>query len=118
VLDAAQASDAGHQLLDSFAMRHLVLSRPAQLEPLSSMQLSRDAFVLRCRSTSLWGEKCVLTLTLRRRSLAEQRCALEGQTRGQGVCALCVGVRRAWRACAASQCVLRLACVCVCVCVC
>ena len=59
--------------MDSYAMRHLVLSRPAQLEPLSGMRLGPDSFVLRVRSTSLWGEKCVLTFTLKRRSEQEQK---------------------------------------------
>lgn len=71
VLDAAQAGDESHHLLDSYAMRHLVLSRPAQLEPLSGMRLSQEQFVLRVRSTSLWGEKCVLTFTLKKRSAQE-----------------------------------------------
>jgi hypothetical protein len=52
-------------------MRHLVLSRPAQLEPLSGMRLSQEQFVLRVRSISLWGEKCVLTFTLKKRSAQE-----------------------------------------------
>lgn len=73
VLDAAQAGDADHHLMDSYAMRHLILSRPAQLEPLSGMRLGPEAFVLRVRSTSLWGEKCVLTLTLKKRSEQEQK---------------------------------------------
>lgn len=71
VLDAAQAGDEAHHLLDSYAMRHLVLSRPAQLEPLSGMRLGPEQFVLRVRSTSLWGEKCVLTFTLKKRSEQE-----------------------------------------------
>jgi hypothetical protein len=73
VLDAAQAGDEAHHLLDSYAMRHLILSRPAQLEPLSGMRLGSEQYVLRVRSTSLWGEKCVLTFTLKRRSEQEQR---------------------------------------------
>jgi hypothetical protein len=73
VLDAAQAGDADHHLMDSYAMRHLILSRPAQLEPLSGMRLGPESFVLRVRSTSLWGEKCVLTLTLKKRSEQEQK---------------------------------------------
>lgn len=73
VLDAAQAGDESHHLLDSYSMRHLVLSRPAQLEPLSGMQLSPEQFMLRVRSTSLWGEKCVLTFTLKKRSEQEQK---------------------------------------------
>jgi len=39
--------------MDSFAMRHLILSRPAQLEPLSSMMVDDDQCVQRCLSTSL-----------------------------------------------------------------
>lgn len=73
VLDAAQAGDEAHHLLDSYAMRHLILSRPAQLEPLSGMRLGPEQYVLRVRSTSLWGEKCVLTFTLKKRSEQEQR---------------------------------------------
>lgn len=71
ILDAAQAGDDARHLLDSYAMRHLVLSRPASLEPLSSMLLSPELFVQRCCSTSLWGEKCVLTFTLKLRSQQE-----------------------------------------------
>jgi hypothetical protein len=73
VLDAAQAGDESHHLLDSYSMRHLVLSRPAQLEPLSGMRLGPEQFMLRVRSTSLWGEKCVLTFTLKKRSEQEQK---------------------------------------------
>jgi len=57
--------------MDSFAMRHLILSRPAQLEPLSSMMVDDDQCVQRCLSTSLYGEKCVLTLTVKRRNEQE-----------------------------------------------
>lgn len=71
VLDTLQAGDESQHLLDSYAMRHLVLSRPAVLEPLSGMRLGPGVFVLRVRSTSLWGEKCVLTFTLKRRSEQE-----------------------------------------------
>jgi len=73
VLDAAQAGDEAHHLLDSYSMRHLVLSRPAQLEPLSGMSLGPGVFMLRVRSTSLWGEKCILTFTLKKRSEQEQK---------------------------------------------
>lgn len=73
VLDAAQAGDESHHLLDSYSMRHLVLSRPAQLEPLSGMRLGPEQFMLRVRSTSLWGEKCVMTFTLKKRSEQEQK---------------------------------------------
>jgi hypothetical protein len=45
--------------------------RPASLEPLSSMLLSPELFVQRCCSTSLWGEKCVLTFALKLRSEQE-----------------------------------------------
>lgn len=71
ILDAAQTGDDQHHLLDSFAMRHLILSRPATLEPLSCMLLSPELFVQRSLSTSLWGEKCVLTFTLKLRSEQE-----------------------------------------------
>ncbi|KAF8064536.1 hypothetical protein HT031_003336 [Scenedesmus sp. PABB004] len=79
ILDAAQSGEEARHLLDSYAMRHLVLSRPAELEPLSGMALGPDAYVQRARSTSLWGEKCVLTVTLKRRSEAELRSGYSRQ---------------------------------------
>ncbi len=48
VLDAAQSSrGTTGPLLDSAALRHLVLSRPARLEPLSAVSLGPDTHVER-----------------------------------------------------------------------
>lgn len=72
VLDAAQSSrGVAGPLLDSAALRHLVLSRPVRLEPLSAVQLSPDSFVQRVSCCGPFGERVVLTLRLRRRSAAE-----------------------------------------------
>eukprot|EP00878_Enallax_costatus_P011620 GHUV01012129.1.p1 GENE.GHUV01012129.1~~GHUV01012129.1.p1 ORF type:complete len:337 (+),score=69.82 GHUV01012129.1:937-1947(+) len=73
ILDAAQTGDMEHHLMDSYALRHLILSRPAELLPLSCMMLTPQLFLQRCQSTSLWGEKCVLTFTLKLRSEQELR---------------------------------------------
>lgn len=41
--------------------------------------LSPQLFVQRCQSISLWGEKCVLTFTLKLRSQQELRCVTAQQ---------------------------------------
>jgi hypothetical protein len=58
---------ADEQPLDSFALRHLVLTRPRALEPLSAFAASPSRFVQRVAVLGGTGERAVLTFTLARR---------------------------------------------------
>jgi hypothetical protein len=55
------------QLLDSFALRHLVLTRPRALQPLSAFSASASRYVQRVAVWGATGERAVLTFTLARR---------------------------------------------------
>jgi hypothetical protein len=58
---------ADEQPLDSFALRHLVLTRPRALEPLSAFSASASRYVQRVAVLGSTGERAVLTFTLARR---------------------------------------------------
>ncbi|KAG2483502.1 hypothetical protein HYH03_017612 [Edaphochlamys debaryana] len=50
--------------LDSYAIRHLILSAPASAQVLSGLMLGPNKYVQRMACTSTSGESCILTFTM------------------------------------------------------
>jgi len=66
-IEAMLRRPADEQPLDSFALRHLALTRPLSLEPLSAFSASAARYVQRVAVAGRSGERAVLTFTLARR---------------------------------------------------
>jgi hypothetical protein len=80
VLDEMLLTTPEHHFLDSYALRHLVLGKPARIEPLSGLRVGAAHYVERCAVVAPSGEECVLTFSLTRRWGAHA-CAV-GSRRG------------------------------------
>lgn len=58
------ASDPELLLLDTFAVRNLIMAAPGRVTTLSAMQVSPERYLQRCAIVSPSGEECVLTITV------------------------------------------------------
>eukprot|EP00798_Chlamydomonas_sp_ICE-L_P010587 gene10587-12247_t len=65
LLEAMMLLGPSRQLMDTYAIRNLVLSTPTSFKVLSTLSLP-DRFIRRCAVTSRFGEECTLTFTLNR----------------------------------------------------
>jgi len=72
VLDATYRDDPDQALLDSYAIRHLLLSQPSNLLPVSTLHVG-DKLIQRFLVKSATGEECILTFTLSPRSESESK---------------------------------------------
>ncbi|EFJ41252.1 hypothetical protein VOLCADRAFT_43444, partial [Volvox carteri f. nagariensis] len=72
VMEGMLLRSPSQHFLDSYAIRHLILSSPASTQLLSGLMLGPNKYIQRMAVTSQMGESCILTFTMTADTTAKQ----------------------------------------------